>query len=138
MVEHRTENSGVRGSNPFTGNMPLKSKLFYYAICSQFVLESNKAKNELTKNIELEKISVESRLSRLREFGFVSRVLQLTLHIPNNIIFNIHAKNLVKNGSEHAFFEVFVSAVFRLYTLLFFALLDLLAPRSIASRNFYD
>lgn len=96
MVEHRTENSGVRGSNPFTGNMPLKSKLFYYAICSQFVLESNKAKNELTKNIELEKISVESRLSRLREFGFVSRVLQLTLHIPNNIIFNNTSINTKK------------------------------------------
>ena len=96
MVEHRTENSGVRGSNPFTGNMSSKSKLFYYAICSQFVLESHKARNELSKNIELEKISVESRLSRLREFGFVSRVLQLTLHIPNNIIFNNTSINTKK------------------------------------------
>ena len=67
--------------------MSSKSKLFYYAICSQFVLESYKARNELSKSIELDKLPVESQLSRLREFGFVSRVLQLTFQMSNHITF---------------------------------------------------
>ena len=104
MVEHRTENSGVRGSNPFIGivliNKILNKKKLVLAFLQTLTLPKVKIKTVLIHNIIKLPTNISTYLVNLPTYNVTKKLNYLTNNILEHSILKKFKK--IRRGKRRA------------------------------------